>query len=563
MGVEKTKTFSPPLPLFLGRHSVRILLILLAGMVAHGHCLWSVFYLDDTWQVENSEAVEGGQWWSDPVNLLPNASYYFTWKFFGFSAPIFHLENLLLHLAVALCIYWLARDFMALGGAESPERWEDAAWLAALLFAVHPLTSEVTNYVRARDHGLVTLFSLLAGGCTLLALQRRWLWALGALAGVVLATISKGPGLPQALFNCLAIVVAFFWLRGRKGLRFSWPVVVALGTSLALVSGLAFHHLQYLWSVLAVELTNRQFALHALTQCRVFPQYLERMMWPFDLCSDHLIAWTKDFSDPVAWVGAAFVLVVLGLMAYLCLRKRQPWALLLVLALAPLLMRWLYLVSELMVEYRTYPCLPFVAMLMAAGFHCWMRRQPRAAWAVACGVLVFFSALSFQRSLDWRSTDALCTQISRLYPLHLREMNERSTWDLEAGRYDAILERYPTFLETLNKVMDYNRSSPHRYYDNWPLCVVNEECMVSEAIAHVKSKWDGQAHLDLTAYRMLQNHIYHPELWAQWHYSAGNIALLEGDEKSALQHYLNARSYIATPLLVDRQIAEIVPGYGR
>ncbi|MGC3989827.1 MAG: hypothetical protein QM796_09155 [Chthoniobacteraceae bacterium] len=452
---------------------------------------------------------------------------------------------------------------MALGSGEESERWENAAWLAALIFAVHPLTTEMTNYVRARDHGLVTLFSLLAGGCTLLALQRRWLWALAALLAVVLATISKGPGLPQALCNCLAVVGAYCWLRGWKGLRISWPVGLAVGAAAGLVFAVAFGHIRYLWTVLAGQFANPQFGLHALTQCRVFPQYLLRMVWPVDLCSDHLVAWTKDYADPTAWVYVAGVVAVLGVLAFLGLRKRQPWALLLGLALAPLLMRWLYLVSELMVEYRTYPCLPFVAMLMAVAVQRWLRKQPRVAWGVAGTVLVFFSALTFQRSLDWRSTDALCTQISTLYPLHLREMNERSTWDLDAGRYEAILDRYPGFLATLNKVMDYNRSTPHRYYDNWPLCVVNEECMVSEAMAHVKSKWDGQAHLDLTAWRMLQNHIYHPGLWAQWHYSAGNIALLEGDEKSALQHYLNARAYIATPLLVDRQIAKIVPGYGR
>ncbi|MGC3989826.1 MAG: hypothetical protein QM796_09150 [Chthoniobacteraceae bacterium] len=107
--MEVTQSISPPTSSLFSRRAVRILLIVLVGLAAQGHCLWSTFYLDDTWQVENSEAVEGGQWWADLVNLLPNASYYFTWKFFGFSAPIFHLENLLLHLLVALSVYgWRA-----------------------------------------------------------------------------------------------------------------------------------------------------------------------------------------------------------------------------------------------------------------------------------------------------------------------------------------------------------------------------------------------------------------------------------------------------------------------
>ncbi len=46
---------------------------------------------------------------------------------------------------------------------------DTVAWLAALIFVAHPLTSEITNYARARDHGFVALFSFLAAGFTALA----------------------------------------------------------------------------------------------------------------------------------------------------------------------------------------------------------------------------------------------------------------------------------------------------------------------------------------------------------------------------------------------------------
>ncbi|MDQ6623650.1 MAG: hypothetical protein M3Y86_09225, partial [Verrucomicrobiota bacterium] len=40
----------------------RVGAILAVGLAAQGGCLYSTFYLDDAWQIQNSEYVEGGRW---------------------------------------------------------------------------------------------------------------------------------------------------------------------------------------------------------------------------------------------------------------------------------------------------------------------------------------------------------------------------------------------------------------------------------------------------------------------------------------------------------------------
>jgi hypothetical protein len=80
---------------------LRAAAIVLLGCAAQEGCLHAVtWYLDDTWQVHDSEYVEGGLWWQDPAVLLTNLSYYVTWRLAGFSTVAFHLGNLGIHLAL-------------------------------------------------------------------------------------------------------------------------------------------------------------------------------------------------------------------------------------------------------------------------------------------------------------------------------------------------------------------------------------------------------------------------------------------------------------------------------
>jgi len=86
---------SPRSALRLGIESpwFRVLAILCVGAAAHGGCLHSTFYLDDWWQIHDSEYVEGGRWGSDPGPLFTHLSYYLTWKAAGVSTVAFTSET--------------------------------------------------------------------------------------------------------------------------------------------------------------------------------------------------------------------------------------------------------------------------------------------------------------------------------------------------------------------------------------------------------------------------------------------------------------------------------------
>ena len=112
----------------------------------------------------------------------------------------FHAGNLALHVTVSLVLLGFARDFLADAAGLPDARARRIGGWAALLFAVHPLCSEMPNYARARDIGMVSLFSLLAAWA-MVHWRREGEWRpFGvAVAAVAAAAFSKEVSLPLAV----------------------------------------------------------------------------------------------------------------------------------------------------------------------------------------------------------------------------------------------------------------------------------------------------------------------------------------------------------------------------
>jgi tetratricopeptide (TPR) repeat protein len=84
---------------------------------------------------------------------LINFSYWIDYKTWGMRAPGFRTTNLILHLLSCFVLYHLVFLFV--------NDWR-AAFLATLLFSLHPVHTESVAWVTSRNNILVTLFSLLS-----------------------------------------------------------------------------------------------------------------------------------------------------------------------------------------------------------------------------------------------------------------------------------------------------------------------------------------------------------------------------------------------------------------
>jgi hypothetical protein len=541
--------------------------IIVVSAVAHLWCLGSQFYMDDMPQIRDSDVVRSGHFWETKLLAWTYLGYACQYRLFGMSAVGFHVVNWLLHTSVACVLFGFGRDFLK-------GKWPTgAAFFGALLFAVHPLASEIPNYARTQDLAWVTLFSLLAAWAMLRAL-RDGRWSLLFLCGLAVtgATFSKGPGLFHALMAVAAVGLAsmsqghwnFLRLRGAWIAGAASVVIAALwmfGMLEGMLRGVSH------WS-------EPRFIGHAYTLCRVFWEFAWRSVIPVGLCSDHHIAETLipagakfwNIPDKGAMLAAAGFLGLTCFSLFLAWRKStRLFGVCLFLYVATMLFRVLYLIPEFMPEYRIYPGLPWFCLGAAMGLAAIWKRlfltaSPRVAAVILLGV---FALLSARRSFVWHNLDRLTADVLRQYPAQARAVWELHDRDAARGDWHAIIARHratwPKVLAGLDmqEIIDRQRSmwpvverefieqnqllAPGRELPSghFVLAMVAIHGRYARAVAHVESPAAGlrmMAQLEAHMKRMKMNPVNKPLEWGYFRHDKGLILEMAGNYEAAAAH---------------------------
>jgi len=120
---------------------------------------------------------------------------------FGLNPIGWHLVNVLLHASVTTLVYFLARRLLA-------KEVQSAAWMAALLFALHPVHVETVSWVAASCDLLMTMFAVSALICFLRSEDgpsSSWKWKILGAICFSLSMLSKEPGITTAGMAALLI----------------------------------------------------------------------------------------------------------------------------------------------------------------------------------------------------------------------------------------------------------------------------------------------------------------------------------------------------------------------
>jgi len=236
MAQELTTKHTFPLTGLLGAA-----LILAATVLAYLPDLHNGFIWDDDRYVTNNQTLRSGAGlgaiWTNPT---ANSQYYplvFTTFWIEYHlwdlTPVgYHLVNVLLHAAAAIVLWRLLRRLNVPG-----------AFLAGLIFAVHPVHVESVAWVTERKNVLSGLLYLLAAAAYLRFAppenhQRRWGFYALAVALFIGALLSKTVTctLPAAL------LLVLWWKRPKLSLRDFLPLAPLLVVGVAL--GLFTAHLE-------------------------------------------------------------------------------------------------------------------------------------------------------------------------------------------------------------------------------------------------------------------------------------------------------------------------------
>ncbi len=209
-------------------------IVLILGTLAAFYplCYAGFIWDDDSILLKNHFVQSTDGWWQAWCNRSADdfvpatiTSFWLEWRFWGANPFGYHLDNVLLHVCSVLLVW------RALARLEVP-----GAWLAAALFAIHPVNVESVAWITQRKNTLTMVFFLLTVIFYLTfedTGRRRCLWLAAGM--FFLALMGKTAVVPLPLI----LLGLAWWRRGRivckdvlHGLTFA--IMAAAGALMAI-----------------------------------------------------------------------------------------------------------------------------------------------------------------------------------------------------------------------------------------------------------------------------------------------------------------------------------------
>ncbi len=193
------------------------------------------------------------------------------------------------------------------------------AFLAAILFTIHPIHTEVVANVKSRDEILSLLFICLTFICAFKYREQKKIWLLVAgLISYFLAFLSK----EYAIALVVLLPVAFYVFNKEtlsKSITASLPYI---GVAL-LYLGIRSQVVPYGGDPGILDILNNPYAYaegqqRMATTIATMLNYVKLLVFPHPLSSDYSYNSIpyKDFANPLVWLS----LVVHGALVWLCIR---------------------------------------------------------------------------------------------------------------------------------------------------------------------------------------------------------------------------------------------------
>ena len=460
------------------RSVVRTDALLLAFLLATAalpylNTLHNLFVYDDATQVVNNPYLQnfhhlkeifttpvwsflGGNYYRNYYRPLMSFGYLLCRQFFGPRPLAFHLVNLLLNLLVVLLLFlvtWRVFNDRAV------------AFVAAGLFALHPIHSEAVAWIAAITDLELTLFYLLTFwfflGLSRVSGRRLVLGELSMVMSFALALLAKEPAITLAV---LATLYEHSCREDRKqtslGIKLSrygplWLLVlVYLIVRIHFVGGLSARNQHPDMGPDAVI-----FSALALTG-----QYVWKLFWPAKLCMFYAFHLSTSPSDPrvvggaVAMVGLAFLFVFF----WNRVRLVSFGLLFFFLNLAPVLNAHWMAANVFTERYLYLPSVGFCWVLGWAGMSLWKAAIRHSVWwrailvvsALAIAALCMLRIV--RRNRDWHDDETLYKVTLALQPdayiIHLNlatiylDRDDFKNAEHELREADRLAPDYPLIL---------------------------------------------------------------------------------------------------------------------
>jgi hypothetical protein len=402
-------------------------------------------------------------------------------ELYGLKPAMSHLINVLLYLVTCLVLF---RFFSVLTSGEKENPWYfRLPFVAALLFALHPLHSEVVANIKGRDEILALLFSLAA-----LLLTFRYIRSgnpmLLPLSGLtfLMALLAK-----ENAITFLAVAPLSIFVFSKVKTRTFAIAMAPLAASTVIYLIMRQQAVGYLLlggGEEVTELMNNPFVEASAgekygTIFYTWGLYLKLLIFPHPLTHDY-------YPYQVPLVGFADLRAIIPLTLYLAmtvfavLKFRRgniaSWSILFFMATFSVVSNLFFPIGTFMNERFMYmPSVGFcliLAWILTRKIPAWLDARPFLSRAVPVGIaavfVLGFSLKTFARVPDWEDDNSLnragvrvstgsarsnCFMGYTLYGASLEEQDDARKQEIldEAVFYlDRSLKIYPAYRDALN-----------------------------------------------------------------------------------------------------------------
>ncbi len=420
-------------PRLLPVHLVAVIVLVSVG--TYGNTLFNGFVYDDTLQILDNHWIRdvrnipqiflsnvwgfSGEHVSNYYRPLMHVIYMMTYYLFGLAPWGFHLMNVLLHAVSSVLVFGLSRrllDEVLPATAPSPLA---PPFMAALLFATHPVHTEAVAWLGGIPDLSFTLFFLLSLYLYLRSHDAdrpsRGIMYLLSVICFALATLCKEPALTLPI-----IIVAYDLLLRKETLSFSSSVkryAPFLGVA-GLYFVVRFAVLHALTPMKSHD--NMDFFQLAVNVFSLLAQYFQKLLLPVDLNAYYVFHPIGSAFDTRGIVSLIFM-SILAYLCYISIKKSKAafWCLLLiVIPLLPALYIPAFKESAFAERYLYLPSVGFV-LLIALSLRWVMTNRPRAAGTttfVLAALACLFALATVDRNAIWKNNITLWSDTARKSP---------------------------------------------------------------------------------------------------------------------------------------------------
>jgi Tfp pilus assembly protein PilF len=511
-----------------------VAVIVVAGFVCYSNTFRAPFVLDDGSAIVRNAAVHVEELSLESLadsafeksgnRPLINATFALNYYVHGLNVTGYHVVNLVIHLATALTLYWWILITLRLPVFQSRYRETSArriAFLAALIWVVHPVQTQAVTYVVQRATSLATLFYL----ATLLAYVKgrtasgpsatRWYVAATGSAALALASKEIAATLPFVL-----VLYDALFLCGAQwaGVKTRWRTYGALlAPTVVMAATLLFLKGPGLFTNYVVPQTFTMWE-RVLTEGRVLVYYLTLLVYPSPsrLSLDYYMPVSTSLVDPLSTLVSWALVLGLLIAAIALIRRASLAAFCLLWFFINLALESSVIMLDLVFEHRLY--LPSIGLiwLAAVGVDAiWSsERRGRVAWrrrAVAgtvATVVLVFGTWTWERNVVWNDRVGLWEDVVRKYPDNARARFNLGSLYMKAGRIEdgaRLLEQamalWPPFRPQMTReayrisriLLDNGRPDDAKHVLTWAEQHLPDDGILHYAMGSLLLQTEGQA----------------------------------------------------------------------